>query len=177
MSHRTELESQNHIIAVYQDKETKLNEAFKFLKSGLDRNEIVMLITDEISKDKIRKRMKNEWKVNVDALESRDYIIIKTAPEWYFPYGTPSAEKINPRWLALTEIARVRGKNGVRVFVDVGAFFKHGFAKELVDYESTLKQKFSIPFIAICAYDSKDVDILSAEQIKALHEHHSIIWK
>lgn len=178
MSHRTELvEPHNHIIAVYQDKETKLDDAFKFLKSGLDRNEIVMIITDDISKDKIRKRMKNEWNVNVDALEPRDYIIIKTTQEWYFPYGKPSAERINPRWVALTEIARIRGKSGVRAFGDTPAFFKHGFVKELVDYESTLDRNFDIPFTAVCAYDSKDYGSLSSEHLKTLHEHHNTIWK
>lgn len=178
LNQRTELvEPSSHIIAVYQDKETKIDEAFRFLKSGLDKNEIVMPITDEISKDSIRKKMKKEWNVNVKELESSNNIIIRTAPEWYFPYGIPSAERIIPRWLALTEIARVKNKSGVRVFGDTGAFFRCGYAKELVDYESTLEQKFSMTFTAICAYDSKNMESLSPEQLETLYMHHGIVWK
>ena len=171
------MEPLSHIIAVYQDKETKIDEAFRFLKSGLDKNEIVMLITDEISKDNIRKKMKKEWNVNVKALESSYNIIIRTAPEWYFPHGIPSAERIIPRWLALNEIAHVKNKSGVRVFGDTAAFFRSGYTKELVNYESTLEQKFSISFTAICAYDSKNIESLSSEQLEALHMHHGIVWK
>ena len=78
MKNRLEsVELGNHIIAVYQNKEEKLKEAFDFLKQGLDRDEIVMLITDEMPKDKIRQRMRNEWKIDVESLESRDMLLSK----------------------------------------------------------------------------------------------------
>ncbi len=84
MSRTESVERGNHIFAVYPDKETELDEAFKFLKDGFDKDEVVMLITDDISKDKIRARMSKEWNVDVKALESIDYIIIKAAEEGIF---------------------------------------------------------------------------------------------
>lgn len=77
----------------------------------------------------------------------------------------------------MTEIARAKGKSGVRVFGDTATFFKNGIAKELVYYESTLEQKFSTPFTAICAYDSKDIDKLSQDQLNTLLGHHNPVWK
>jgi hypothetical protein len=51
------LEVGNHVIAVYPTKEKKFNEAFAFLKEGLQRNEVVVLTTTDLPKDEIRARM------------------------------------------------------------------------------------------------------------------------
>jgi len=176
MSRTESVERGNHIFAVYPDKETELDEAFKFLKDGFDKDEVVMLITDDISKDKIRARMSKEWNVDVKALESIDYIIIKAAEEWYFPYGAPDAERIKLHWIALTEIVRVRNKKGLRVFADVSEFFKHGFVKELINYEAALEPRFDFPLTAVCAYKSHDVAKLTNEQLKLLIKHHHLTW-
>jgi hypothetical protein len=63
------LEVGNHVIAVYRTKEEKFNEAFAFLKEGLQRNEVIVLTTTDLPKDEIRARMRNEWKVDVSKLE------------------------------------------------------------------------------------------------------------
>src|SRR5919197_1688400 len=71
------IEQGNHIIAVYTNKDEKFNEAFAFLKDGLQRNEVVVLTTNDLSKDEIRAKMRNECKeVNVAELEASDDIII-----------------------------------------------------------------------------------------------------
>ena len=64
----------NHIIAIYQNQEIAFDDAFKFLKNGLDNNEMIMIITDRLSKEVIRRRMKNEWNVPVKNLELVDAI-------------------------------------------------------------------------------------------------------
>ena len=48
------LEVGNHVIAVYPTKEEKFNEAFAFLKEGLQRNEVLVLTTTDLPKDEIR---------------------------------------------------------------------------------------------------------------------------
>ena len=178
MKNRLEsVELGNHIIAVYQDKKEKLKEAFDFLKQGLDKDEIVMLVTDEMSKDEIRRNMQDEWKIDVESLESRDRVIIKDVNEWYFQYDGPNAERLKTQWLALSETARVRGKHGIRAVGDMAAFFKRGFVKDLINYESMLEPKFNIPMTAICAYDTRDIKALSTEQFNILCEHHVVLWK
>jgi len=171
------IEQGNHIIAVYPTKEAKFNEAFAFLKAGLEKDEVVIMITTDLSKDEIRARMRNEWKVNVPKLESTGDIIIRTTQEAYFPDGIPNIQRTMALWSTLVENCLGKGKKGMRVFGDMRAFFKNGFTKELLEYESCLEQRFNFPIIGICAYDSEDVDNnITLEQIRQLQQHHNPVW-
>jgi hypothetical protein len=170
------LEVGNHVIAVYPNKEEKFNEAFAFLKDGLQRNEVIVLTTTDLTKDEIRARMRSEWKVDVTKLESKGDIVIRTTEEWYFPDGIPNIQRTMALWSTLVENSLNKGKRGIRVVGDMAAFFKNGFSKELFDYESCLEQRFNFPAIGICAYDSKDIDNMTLEQIRLLQQHHNPIW-
>ena len=167
----------NHIIAVYINNDEKFNEAFAFLKDGLQRNEVIVITTTDLSKDEIRARMRNEWKVDVTELESRDDIIIRTTEELYFPDGIPNIHRTITLLSTLAENCLSKGKRGIRVFGDMTAFFKKGFTKELFDYESCLEQRFNFPAIGTCAYDSKDIDNnMTLEQIRQLQQYHNQVW-
>ncbi|HYZ51610.1 MAG TPA: MEDS domain-containing protein [Nitrososphaeraceae archaeon] len=172
------IEQGNHIIAVYPTKEEKFNEAFAFLKAGLERDEVVVMTTADLPKDEIRARMRNEWKeVDVEKLESTGDIIIRTTEEAYFPDGIPNIQRTMALWSALVENSLSKGKKGMRIFGDMSAFFKSGFTKELVEYESCLEQRFNFPVIGICAYDSKDINNnITLEQIRQLQQHHNPVW-
>ena len=170
------LEVGNHVIAVYPNKEEKFNEAFAFLKDGLQRNEVIVLTTTDLTKDEIRARMRSEWKVDVTKLESKGDIVIRTTEEWYFPDGMPNIQRTMALWSTLVENSLNKGKRGIRVVGDMAAFFKNGFSKELFDYESCLEQRFNFPAIGICAYDSRDIDNMTLEQIRLLQQHHNPIW-
>jgi hypothetical protein len=171
------VEQGNHIIAIYPNKEEKFDEAFAFLKDGLERNEVVVMTTTDLPKDEIRIRMENEWQLNVTELESRGDIIIRTTEEAYFPDGIPNIQRTIALWSTLVENCISKGKRGMRVFGDMSAFFKSGFTKELLEYESSLEQRFNFPIIGTCAYDSKDIDInVTLEQIIQLQQHHSTVW-
>jgi hypothetical protein len=170
------LEVGNHVIAVYHNKEEKFNEAFAFLKDGLQRNEVIVLTTTDLTKDEIRARMRSEWKVDVTKLESKGDIVIRTTEEWYFPDGMPNIQRTMALWSTLVENSLNKGKRGIRVVGDMAAFFKNGFSKELFDYESCLEQRFNFPAIGICAYDSRDIDNMTLEQIRLLQQHHNPIW-
>jgi len=171
------IEKGNHIIAVYPTKEEKFNEAFDFLKAGLERNEVVVITTTDLSKDEIRVRMENEWQLNIPSLESQGDVIIRTTEEAYFPDGVPNIQRTNALWATLVENCLCKGKTGMRVFGDMRAFFKSGFTKELLEYESSLEQRFNFPIIGICAYDSKDIkNNFTAEQIGQLQHHHNPVW-
>jgi hypothetical protein len=171
------IEQGNHIIAIYPNKEEKFDEAFAFLKDGLERNEVVVITTTDLPKDEIRARMENEWQLNVTELESRGDIIIRTTEEAYFPDGIPNIQRTIALWSTLVENCIRKGKRGMRVFGDMSVFFKSGFTKELLEYESSLEQRFNLPIIGICAYDSKDIDNnVTLEQIIQLQQHHSTVW-
>jgi hypothetical protein len=70
-----------------------------------------------------------------------------------------------------------KGKRGMRVFGDMSAFFKNGFTKELLEYESCLEQRFNFPIIGICGYDFNDIyNNVNLEQIRHLQQQHNIVW-
>lgn len=171
------LERGNHIIAVYSNKEEKFNEAFAFLKKGLERNEVVVMTTTDLPKEEIRARMENEWLLDIVNLESRGDVIIRTTEEMYFPDGTPNVQRTIALWSTLVENCLCRGKKGMRVFGDMRGFFESGFTNELLEYESSLEPRFDFPVIGICAYDSKDIsNKFTSEQIRQLRQHHDTIW-
>jgi hypothetical protein len=171
------IEQGNHIIAIYPSKEEKFNEAFTFLKGGLERNEVVVMTTTDMPKVEIRSRMETEWQWNVADFEYKGNIIIRTTEETYFPDGIPNIQRTIALWATLVENCLSKGKRGMRVFGDMSAFFKCGFTKELLEYESCLEQRFNFPIIGICAYESKDIDNnLTLEQIRQLKQHHNIVW-
>jgi hypothetical protein len=171
------IEQGNHILAVYPSKKEKFDEAFAFLREGLERNEVVVMTTTDLPKDEIRVRMENEWQLDVTELESRGDIIIRTTEEIYFPDGIPNIQRTIALWSTLVENCLDKGKRGMRVFGDMSAFFKNGFTKELLEYESCLEQRFNFPIIGICAYDSKDIcNNVTLEQVRQLQQHHNIVW-
>jgi hypothetical protein len=171
------IEQGNHIIAVYPSKEEKFDEAFAFLKDGLERNEVAVMTTTDLPKYEIRARMAIEWQLNVAELESKGDVIIRTTEEVYFLDGIPNIQRTVALWSTLVENCLSKGKRGMRVFGDMGAFFKSGFTQELLEYESCLEQRFNFPIIGICAYDSKDIDNnVTLEQIRQLQRQHSTVW-
>ena len=156
----------NHILAVYHDNESKFDEAFKFLKQGLDNDEIVMIVTDSLTKNEISKKMEKEWNIKIEKLMLRGVISINTVDECYYQNGFPKPYSNKAFWGAMAETARIRGMRGFRLFADTHGFFEKGHGTELINYESTLESKFSIQFTAICAYDSKDLQSLTPEQAR-----------
>ncbi len=171
------VEQGNHIIAVYPNKDEKLNQAFVLLKEGLQRDEVVVLITTDLPKNEIRARMRKEWEIDVEELESRGDVIIRTTEEFYFPDGFPNVERTKALFYTLVENSISKGKRGIRVFGDTAAFFTEGFTKELFDYESCFEQRFNFPAIGICAYDSKDIhNNMTSDQIRQLLERHKPVW-
>ena len=166
----------SHIIGVYPNEKAKLDAAFEFLKDGLFRNETVMLITDSMSQAKIIKKMANQWNVDALGLVLSNDIIVESVSEWYFENGKPEPKKIKEQWYKLVNHLLDGRKSSLRVFEDTKPFFKRGFAKELIGYESLLEQKFDLPLTVVCAYEYEDLDQLSPKQFLALKEHHGLVW-
>ena len=124
MSQRSQkLEVGNHILAIYNNREEKFNEIFEFLKMGFLRNEVAMLITEELTKEEIIWRMKaNLRDKNIEKMVEEGDFIIKSTSEWYFPGGVPSIQRTKAFWAELLNRLAKRGKAGLRVVGDVSAF-------------------------------------------------------
>jgi hypothetical protein len=173
------LEVGDHMIAVYNNREEKFNEIFEFLKMGILRNEVAMLITEELTKEEIIEKMRTTLKVNdIEEIISNGDFIIKSTSEWYFPGGVPSIQRTKALWAELLNRLAERGKKGLRVVGDVSAFFKYGLQKQLIQYELSLEQKFDFPLTAICSYNKEDLSkYFTVDEIKEIEMHHNPVWK
>jgi len=47
----------------------------------------------------------------------------------------------NTSLISMIDYPHIKGKNGVQVFADMSAFFRYGFVRELILYESTLEEE------------------------------------
>jgi hypothetical protein len=168
------IQTGDHILGMYNNT-TILNHALSFLKTGFEKNELVLLLTDS-PKNIIEEKIRDSW--NVDSTESLEgqNILIKSAKEWYFPDNIVNVKKIQNQWKKWVKLSEEIGLKGVRVFADVSSFFKYGFTNELFHYESSLDRKFSIPLTAICAYTYDDLEHISENMIDELKQHHGKIW-
>jgi hypothetical protein len=174
------LEQGSHVFAIYPNNETELTECFSFLKMGLDNNEAIFMLLENLSKEEIFERIAKELDIenvkDVKRMESNGDMIITTALEWYYPDGILNTELIQKRWESIVLNAIKQGKNGLRAFVDTSAFFKDGFGNDIIEYDAALDQKFSFPLIAVCAYKSHDVKRMTSEQLDLLNKNHGVTW-
>jgi hypothetical protein len=169
----------HHIIAIYPTFEDEINEAFEFLKEGLKRNEAVMILTEDLGKEMLLKRMKeNEEELGkIEDLEKNGDVDIEFTSGWYFPDHTnPNADRIVAMFVAMVDLAIFRGKKAIRIFGDMSSFFKYGFTIDLLKYESMLGKRFELPLIGVCAFLTEATDLLNSKQFEQLQECHHAVW-
>jgi hypothetical protein len=78
----------------------------------------------------------------------------------------------------IIEKAFQRGKRGLTVVADVGAFYFKNQQEKLVDLETSLPAHFSdLEYNGLCVYHEADFDRLSEEHKKELIEHHSVTMR
>ena len=180
MSQRSQnLEVGNHILSIYNNREAKFNEIFDFLKIGLLQNEVAMMITEELTKEEIIKKMNaNLSDKNIEEMVNNGDFIIKSTSEWYFQGGVPRIQRTKALWAELLNRLAKRGKKGLRVVGDVSAFFKYGLQKQLIEYELSFEQKFDFPLTAICTYNKADLDkFFTAEELGEIKKNHNPVWE
>jgi len=195
-------EKNNHILAVYTNKDNELEDALLFLKIGLDNNEASLLIINEqgTSKDEIQERIHRKYNMThdyINKLQSKGDLSIVTSSEWYLSnHGSESSEvgghiggksiiqnksmvdkeKVRQSWINLVNNAVSRGKVGARVFASTNLFFRLGLTKEFLEYEFMLPVNFDFPIVVMCAYQASDLSsCTSSEEIRKLSLHHSYI--
>ncbi len=95
MSQRLQkVEVGNHIIAIYNNKEEKYDEVFEFLKNAINRNEVAMIITEELTKEEVIETMEKEFEINnIEELVTNGDFIIKSTSEWYSPEVFPVSKE------------------------------------------------------------------------------------
>ncbi len=169
------IKAKTHVMCIFKDEETEFQYALNFLKEGLDKNELVVLINDDFPKTQILEIMEHQWKTDVGTLFKNLDIIIKAPSEIYFPRGHLDPIQIENFFQNVTQYAIEKGKTGIRVFGSTRKTFEKDLAHELLHYEKRLEKEFEIPFTAICPYQKKDIGKLNKEEFDTLKEHHFLV--
>ncbi|MDE1862277.1 MAG: MEDS domain-containing protein [Thaumarchaeota archaeon] len=160
----------SHVLYTYRQQRSKYEEAFRFLKRGLENNEATVLIFNKLEGADIRQRIKHE-NVNLGRLESAGRVYIMTPDESYYKNGFPNTSRVVKFWETAREKALAGGMNGLRVFADMHPFFENGDVDETINYESELSHEYESTLTGVCAYNLDDIKNLSPRQYNIVISH------
>jgi DNA-binding response OmpR family regulator len=166
----------DHVLAVYDSPEQEMQEAFAFVNSAIRNNETALLI---VRKDTDIDDLKSKLATNgiaADRLLSTDALILMRNEDWYIPDSRVDKKRIIAQWYDLVDRCTTSGTKGLKAFCMMDCFFENNFVEQVVDYEAALPAKFDIPFVPICAYMQKDIEMLSEDQLNRLFRCHSHVW-
>ena len=166
----------DHVFVVYANQEAKMRDCFSFLKAGFDNNEFLFIMIESLSKDEIFNRISQEWNIgNTKELEGiKSDILVTTPKEWYYPDGDFNTYRILKKWESTFSNASIRGKKGLRSFIDVTAFFIDGLENALISYDEVLEKQFTFPFLSVYAYKMEDIKKMTPQQYALLNKNHGI---
>ncbi len=123
----------DHLFYTYPDQITEFSDAINFLGTGLDKNELIMLITDYMSIKQLKEKLAQEWKVDTTKLVRNVDLIIRTAKENYFPNGFLNETSIIGYWEELVRYSIRKGKTGLRIFASTHSIFENGLSEQFVN--------------------------------------------
>ena len=146
------LKPKDHLILVYDSLENKYNFLFRYIKQGLENNEVAAYVCSEENPNQIRDAMK-QFGIEVEKYERTGALNILHYTDFYIFDGKFSITKVLDSWNKLYKDALSKGFKGLRVTGEMECFFKHHLIKELVEYEDAYRV-LDIPIVAICAYNA-----------------------
>ncbi|MDF2738325.1 MAG: hypothetical protein K0S93_2185 [Nitrososphaeraceae archaeon] len=177
MSSLTQIQDNSHILGVYGSPQRKIEEGLEYLRIGYEeKNEAILMVTDELTKDEVRNEIVKKWKISSNELEDleRDVIInIKSFRKFFFSTDIIDRDMIIKKYSDLANKAIGKGKGGLRIFVDMKIFFERGYEKYVIEFEKSLLPLFDFPLTVICAYDLDDFEKLDQQSRKILFDHHN----
>jgi len=73
-----------HFLIAFETPQELIEQSLQFLKTGLVENgEDILLVTDELPKDRILEKIAKEWNVDASTLEAKGRITLMTFREWH----------------------------------------------------------------------------------------------
>lgn len=173
-----QIQDNSHILGVYSSPQRKIEEGLEYLRIGLEeKNEAIVMVTDELTKDEVRYAIIQKWKISPDDLadiERKGIINIKSSREFYFSSNIIDRGKIIKKYSDLTNKAIEKGKRGLRIFVDMRIFFERKYEKYIIEFEKSLPPLFDSPLTFVCAYDLDNFENLDQQSKKILFDHHNL---
>lgn len=166
--------SGEHFLVAFETPQELMEQSLRFLKIGLlEKNEDILLVTDEMPKNTIRERIAKEWNVDVESLEQNGRITLMTFPEWHLIDGKFDIKRSKTMMVKMVRKALDRERKGFRSVVDMNPFFSTGMIHHLVAWESSLEKQFDLPITSLCACTRNKVEQLDNSAIVVMQQHHN----
>jgi hypothetical protein len=180
------LQLKDHSMHTYSSPEDKIKDVIKFLKIGIENNEVTLLL---LSRDIDYSYLLSQitlYDIDISKLQNDGLLKIAYTEEYYLSFNQKDNkintvavdnEKIHERFANLVDqVIKNEGRKGLRIFAMMDCFFEYGVVDELLDYECELSPKLNKPLLGICAYNDKHIAQLSEDQIRKLVLTHSRVW-
>ncbi|HEU0144168.1 MAG TPA: MEDS domain-containing protein [Nitrososphaera sp.] len=165
--------SGEHFLIVFETPQELIEQSLAFLKTGLlEKDEDILLVTDELPKDTIRKKIAKEWNVDVRGLEATGRITIMTFREWHFIDDKFDIKRSKIMMAKMVQKALDSGRKGFRSVGDMNTFFSTGMIQQLLAWESSLEKQFELPIISLCGYTRDKVERLDNSAIAVMQQCH-----
>jgi DNA-binding response OmpR family regulator len=163
-----------HFIVAFETPQELIEQSLAFLKTGLvEKDEDILLVTDELPKDVIRERIAKEWNVDVKSLEQNGTITLMTFPEWHLIDGKFNIKRSKTMIAKMVRKALDRGRKGFRFVGDMNPFFSTGMLKDLVAWESSFEKQFDLPITSLCACFEDNIQQLDNSVMATIQQHHN----
>lgn len=151
------LKPTDHTIFVYESEEAKHNVLFNYIKIGLENGEAGLYVASEESPSEIRHAMRQSG-IPVEKYEETGALKIIQQDEVYIINGKFDISTTMAFWKKVYDETMVKGFKGLRVTGEMACFFEENLLQELLEYEMALHRVLDLPMIAICAYNSEDLN-------------------
>ncbi len=174
-----------HFLAAFDTSSQELIEqSLQFLKTGLlEKDEDILLVTDELPKDTIREKIAKEWNLSdVKPLENEGRITLMTFDEAHIKEeeGRAAAAavkfdmlKIRVIVTKLSQKSLADGRNGLRAVADANTFFRWNMIQELITWEPSSQKQFDLPVTALCVYTSDNIKQFDNDAVQVIQKQHN----
>ncbi len=166
--------SGEHFLVAFENRQELIEQSLQFLKIGLlENDEDILLVTDELPKDRIREKISKEWNVDVKSLEQNGRITLMTFPEWHLIDNKFDIQRSKIMMAKMVQKALARGRKGFRSVGDMNPFFDTAMTRQLIDWESSLEKQFELPITSLCAYSQDNIEQFDNSNLMVMQQHHN----
>jgi MEDS: MEthanogen/methylotroph, DcmR Sensory domain len=190
----------SNTFSIYSDSQEKLDAGFQFLIEGLENDESILFVTDDLSKEEVIERliMICQCRFNIPALVNDGIITILSSTQSYFSDDILKIDRIPPDGdmtvnKSLSQVHNdtriesqdtdesshfnlsVDGGRRLRAFYDMKPFFEKKYYEELLNYRALSQKSNLIPTHTLYAYEMGLITEISPEAFRTLVKNCTLV--
>jgi hypothetical protein len=154
---------------VCHSKDLKICNFKSFLKSGIENNELVIVLLKDYSSFQDHDRIQKFSNTSSQEHDLKNgEILFKTTEEWFNPSCCLNADVFLNRWASVIEKALKEGNEGIRLLIETNKFLREKLDNALIGFDKILQDLFDFPITSMYVYKSKDFETMTPQQIAIL---------